>query len=168
MDEIPNMDELFKTYDAILPQPFKFPMSVSEQYAYYHNIKDLNLLKYIIREYFNDYYSDTEKVLNDNIFFPCNMFIMKKEDFKKYCDFIFNVINKFNEKRGFNVINDVREFIYYNKEEYFKPYYPNNKLWYQLRIGGFFAERLLTIFVKHHFKNIKYVPIIVTENKYKI
>lgn len=166
IDNIPNMEEIFKNFDAILPTPLHLKCSVKEHYAYCHNIDDLEIIENIVKEYFPDYYQAVEKAFNGNMLFTNNMFIMKKDDFFEFMNFYTNVINMYLDLIG----NDIDKRINDNKSKYLKNY--NNdpqasEIWYQKRIGGFMAERLLTVFVIKKFNKIKLYDIKLTEKKYK-
>jgi hypothetical protein len=101
--------------------------------------------------------------INGNILIPYNMFIMKREDFKEYIDFIFSILDEYLKIVG----TDINKRIESNKDKYLKKFYPNNTVEYQYRIGGYIAERLTNLFMMHKFKKIKTYPVIVTEDKYK-
>lgn len=166
MDDIPNMDEIFKEYDVILPTPYQLSYNVKTHYFYCHNVLDIDILMDIIKEKYPQYLEEAETVMKGKEFYPCNMLIMKKRDFGKYCEFVFSVIDDYLDKLGIEYLEDFEKHIRNNWDKYHKVFYPNNTLWYQMRVGGFLAERLLNIFVRYHFKNIKHIPIVITENKY--
>jgi hypothetical protein len=166
MDDIPNMDNIFKEYDAILPTPYQFQCNVMSHYFIYHNILDLDIMLEVINELYPQYKEASEIVMKGNTFYPCNMLIMKKQDFKEYCEFVFNVIDGYLDKINVDYLEDVEKRVMHNWSNYHKSFYPNNTLWYQMRIGGFLAERLLNIFVNYNFKNVMHVPIVITEEKY--
>ena len=88
---------------------------------------------------------------------------MKKDDFKRYVEFIFGVLDEYVKIVG----TDIRKRIEDNKEKYLKDFYPNNTVDYQYRIGGYLAERLTNVFLMNNFTKMKTYPIIITEDKYK-
>lgn len=88
------------------------------------------------------YFDAFENVMNSSMMFPCNMVIMKKEDFEEYVDFIRNVLDEYIKYVGI----DIEKRIENNKEKYLKNFSPNNEVWYQYRIGGYLAERLTNVF----------------------
>jgi hypothetical protein len=165
-DDIPNMDEIFKEYDAILPTPYQVQGNVKAHYFTYHNVVDLDIMLEVINELYPQYKDDADAVMKGNTFYPCNMLIMKKQDFKKYCEFVFNVIDGYLDKLNVEYLEDIEKRVKNDWSNYHKPFHPNNTVWYQMRIGGFLAERLLNIFAKYHFKNVMHVPIVITEEKY--
>ena len=162
INNIPSMETLFKDGECVITKPLTFMTSLRTQYAQYHNIEDLVIIEDIIKEKFLDYYEVTEKYLNGNRFIPCNMFIMRTEDFREYCDFVFPVLQEYLNRVG----TDIKARVENNKEKYFKKFYPNDQLDYQMRIGAFLAERLTGVFICKKFKKLKTVGMKITEDKY--
>lgn len=167
MDNIPDMDEIFKTSDVILTKPLKFYSSIKRQYGVCHNPDDLALMQEIINDKFPEYADACENVLNNTFqFYSCNMFIMKKEDFLEYIDFMKGVLFEFVDRIGTDIYKRIDE----HKDKYLKkvPGCPQNmQPWYQYRIGGYLGERLTNVFIAKKFKNIKTYGLVVTEEKYK-
>lgn len=159
----PTVSELFSQYDAIVAKPLIFKTSVREQYAKLHNVEDLEIVEKIIADKYPSYVNSWHNFMNGNIFIPYNMFIMKKEDFKKYIEFIFGVLDEYIKIVG----TDIRKRIEDNKEKYLKDFYPNNTVEYQYRIGGYLGERLTNVFMMNNFTKMKTYPVIITEDKYK-
>ena len=137
--------------------------SVKTQYATSHNIEDLYIIGGLLADKYPSYCNAWHNFINGNIFIPYNMFIMKKEDFKEYIDFIFSILDEYLKIVG----TDINKRIYDNYEKYIKDFYPNNTVEYQYRIGGYLSERITNIFMMHKFKKMKTYPVIVTEDKYK-
>lgn len=164
LDDVPNMDEIFKTYDMIAVNPIKFNNTVEGQYAYCHNIEDLNIVGNLIHTKFNEYSKAYDFFIKGNMMFPCNMFIMKKEDFIEYINFVKGVLDEYVNIVG----TDIEKRINENKDKYLKSFSPNNTVEYQYRIGGYLAERLTNVFILKQFKKIKCYPMILTEQKYNI
>jgi hypothetical protein len=162
LDEIPNMEEIFDKYDAIVAEPITYKITIKEQYEMFHNIEDLYVIGGIIADKYPSYSNVWHNFINGNILIPYNMFIMKREDFKEYINFIFSILDEY-----LNIIGtDINKRIYDNFEKYIKDFYPNNTVEYQYRIGGYISERLTNLFMMHKFKIMKTYPVIVTENKY--
>lgn len=162
LDDVPNFDEIFKEYDVITVKPIQFGFPCIEQYALCHNVEDVLILGNVIKEHFKDYYDAFQKFFNGDVFIPCNMVIMKKNDFKKYVKFLKEVLKEFCWVYGIEPEQKVLE----NKEKYLKEFYPNNTVEYQRRTFAFLMERLTNIFIMKNFKNIKTYDVIVTEDKY--
>lgn len=163
LDDVPNMDELFEHCDAVVCKPLRFERTVEKQYDVCHNIDDLKILEGIIKEKFPEYESSFQEIMHNNIIFPCNMFIMKKEDFIEYVDFVKGALDEFVKVIG----TDIEKRIEDNKDKYLKDFYPNDEVWYQYRIGGYLGERLTNVFILKKFERVKVYKMIITEQKYK-
>lgn len=163
MDDIPDMDEIFKDCDAIIAQPLKYKTrTIKEDYANCHNIEDLYIIGGILADKYPRYCNAWHNFLNGNYFFPYNMFIMKREDFKEYINFVYSVLDEYVKIVGTDIVKRIGN----NVEKYLKKQYPNNTIDYQYRIGGYLAERLTNLFILTHFKKMKSYPVKITEEKY--
>lgn len=157
----------FAEDEIIVPTPMKFDVSVRQQYGYFHNAKDLNLLESIVNTLYPLYSKDLRKFLRDKTFYPYNMFVMSKDWFDKYCEFVFTCLIEW-----LTIVDtlDIEGMIEDEKKDYLKDFYPNNTIDYQKRVLSFLGERLTSLFIMHNFpkeKRIEY-PVIITENKYMI
>ena len=129
---------------AIVPEKICHNTSLFNNYCTCHISDDLKTLECIINETCDKKYKDAfDKIMNrTNELFPCNMFILKWNDFDKYCTWLFNILSE-AEKR-------------INIEHYSN---------YQKRIFGFMGERLLNIFLyAENIKTSKY-PLIYFSNE---
>lgn len=61
-------------------------------------IGDLDILLHIIREKYPFLYQAAKKYVNGAVFYPCNMFFMRRQLFDKYASVLFDVLGEF-EKR---------------------------------------------------------------------
>jgi hypothetical protein len=150
-DNIPDLNSL--DCDVIVPQQKYCYPSPLAQYGACHNIKDLELVCDIAHEKYNIPKSIIDEVLTGKTLYLFNMFIMKKEIFNEYCEFMFDVLNEYLNKHNITDFNDVVNMIENNKIEYLKKFKPNSEISYQARIGGFLSERLFNIWLK--WKNLK-------------
>ena len=162
LDDIPNIDELFKTYDLISINPVNEPLGIEGQYKFCHNIDDLYLLGEVLKEKFSDYYEIYNMFINSNILIHNNMLIMKKEDFLEFVEFIKNVLIEYLNK----IDNDIDKRIFDNLDKYLKPFYPQNLIKYQKRLLSYIIERLTNIYLLKNFNNIYTYDLIMTEDKY--
>lgn len=60
--------------------------------------KDFELMMDIIRDKYTFLYASAKKYAYGDIFYPCNMFIMKKELFFHYSEILFGILKEFEEK----------------------------------------------------------------------
>ena len=161
-DNVPDIDKEFENCDVITCMPLKMINGVKSQYSLCHNIEDLNIIGDIIKRKTPEYYKSFESFINGNVFFPCNMFIMKKEDFMEYIDFIKKIMYEYLDIVG----TDIKKRIEDNKDKYIKNFSPNDTVEYQYRLGGYLAERLTNVFIFRKYKRVKTYKMIVTEQKY--
>lgn len=94
---------ILNEYDCILPKKKIIIHNVYKHYVFARknmveiHQNDINCLKKVILQKYPDYFDSLEFVLSSHKCRYCNMFIMKKEIFKKYCDFIFDVLFEFEK-----------------------------------------------------------------------
>ncbi len=105
--------------------------TVYEQYvnAVGHHVEDLETVVSIIKENYPEFIEATEKYLNGTDIYCCNMFIMKKVLFEDYCNWLFDILSKHEERRDISV------------------YPPIDR-----RVSGYLAERLCGIFITYLYE----------------
>lgn len=114
--------------------------TVYEQYmvSELHNIKDLDICISIINDLFPEYKESAVSYLNNKYNYFCNMFIMKKDIFFKYCNWIFTILEKFDKIRD-----------------------KSNLTYKESRL--FISERLTGIFIHHEIlSGISHCPLPIT------
>jgi len=146
-NNIPNLDDIFKKYDVILKKHNKLRTSLKKQYYMKHDKDDIEDILDIIKDKFPKYYSTAKKTLNSKLFYICNIFIMKKEDFIKYGNFTFEILLEFDKRHNLTNDDDIKNFV--SKKKKNKKF----KINIQRRLEGFLMERISNIFYNFHFKN---------------
>jgi hypothetical protein len=113
----------------------------------------------IIDEKFTEFHLDYENI---NILYPCNMFVLDKLTFNRYCFFLFSVLSEFDRQNLLFTDEDVKAYVERNKQ-----HYKTFDLEYQSRLQGFLMERISTIFFINAFKDkpVEQKEIIITDNK---
>lgn len=165
-------EDAFKGHDVIAAYPLRLCMSVAQQYALCHNANDLETIKSILFLQHPEYADSWEKYIEKgNILFYSNSFILRTEDFKKYCEWLFPLLFEFKQRMGWN---DVEQFSDYIKQQIDAGLRPNNNgkggtegaVRYQGEIFGFLSERLWTLYLLHNFdkERIFLTPYIKYEN----
>ncbi|WP_044736932.1 DUF4422 domain-containing protein [Geobacillus kaustophilus] len=136
-----EIKKLLEEYDVILPTKRNYYIeTVWSHYENAHHIKDLEETKKIIEEKYPEYLDSFEKVMSGTKLHLYNMFIMKKEDFDRYCKWVFDILFEL-EKRV-----DISS-------------YDN----YQKRIFGFISERLFNVWVYSRKLRLKKLPVVNIE-----
>lgn len=136
-----QIEELLSKYNVILPKKRNyFIETIESHYKNAHHIEDLKKVEKIIETDYPEYMESFKSVMNGRTLHLYNMFIIKKDDFDKYCEWLFHILFKLEE----NV--DVSS-------------YDN----YQKRIYGFLSERLFNVWIAKQEFNIKELPILNME-----
>lgn len=162
-DEIPDMDEIFKSHDAILPGNFDLGWpSIYVHYSAIHHKEDLvDCLKIIARKYPEYFQTAIDSVMSPKLI-PCNVFILRKEMFIKWCEFVFGVLEEFDKMHCFKTDKDIENYVIKNNYAIGKSGMVADNH-YQARIQAFLMERLSTIFFNYRVKNPYYENMILTE-----
>ena len=118
-----------------------YPRSIEEQLKdtlndKAHN-KCYNLYADRIKEVCPDYLSDFESVMKGIVMYPCNMFYTNWGIFDAYCRWLFPIVIYVAKKMN------VDEYDLYSK-----------------RVVGFFAERMLTVWIRHNQIKVKEIEVI--------
>ena len=118
----------------ILPRQVIHRVPIGVQYCMYHISDDYRTLCRVMKEKFPDYYDDFMIFMENNnrtSFF--NMFIMKYDEFMRYCEWLFSVLSEIESLIPCETYNS-----------------------YQTRVFGFMAERLLNVYVYHNRLSAEY------------
>lgn len=165
-NNIPNIKQILQTNDIILGRPIVMKQSIIEQYTKYHNVNDLSKIVKICNEKYPEYNETIKFFLKSHKLYACNMFIMKKEDFIKYCEFISTIISEFIKTENLNSYEDCIAKVENDKINYLKTFGPNKTVDYQSRFMAYLVERLTNIFIIHNFNKSYNVDIVETSKKY--
>ena len=97
-----SLARLVSRYDLIHGTPCQTD-TVFNQYKTgpFHKIEDLELCLEIIKERFPDYAETAQNYVAGNTTYFCNMFIMKKSLFFKYCEWLFAIAFEFEKRADF-------------------------------------------------------------------
>jgi len=90
-----EMEVLLKEYDLILPKQRRY--YIESLYSHFVHLpytfeKDIKILREVISDVHPDYLSSYDKVINRSHAHMFNMFVMKKEYFDAYCEWLFPII----------------------------------------------------------------------------
>lgn len=143
--DLGNIEKMVSQYDIIAVCARKYPRvkedgEVLDVYHEYGRVpfqhrEDLDVTLKVLLEKYPEYQSVVTEYMHGTEAHECNMFIMTKKEYHKYCEWLFDILFEV-EKRI--------DMIYYSVEEY--------------RVIGYLAERLFGIY----FSNAKKQPEIKT------
>ena len=75
---------------------------MKSQYASCHNVRDIEIAEQIIGQDFTKYIT----IPSNKEEYWHNMFIMKKSDYQKYCEFLFSVLTEHDILAGSDIDDD--------------------------------------------------------------
>lgn len=141
-----NINDLMNNYDVILPNKRNYYIeTIWSHYKHAHNIKDLEKTKIIINDCYPEYMDSFNKVMNGTKLHLFNMFIMKKQLFDEYSEWLFDILQKLENE--INIEN-------YNP--------------YQARVYGFISERLFNVWIEYQSLKVKELGILTLEKENKL
>lgn len=88
-----QLTSLLSTYNVILPKKREYYIeTLYSHYKHTHYGEHLDLTREIIKEFYPDYITTYDKVLNKTNGYMFNMFIMEKKMVNKYCEWLFRIL----------------------------------------------------------------------------
>ncbi|MBR2027910.1 MAG: DUF4422 domain-containing protein [Oscillospiraceae bacterium] len=113
-------------YDAVLPKKRNYFIETTyQQYVHAHNKQDLDKTEEILSEVYPQYMPAYKRVMDDTKGHRFNMMIMKKDIFDSYCEWLFDILFRLEEKLDISGYSD-----------------------YDKRVFGFVSERLLDVWLE--------------------
>lgn len=133
-----DFENIFKDVDIIVPDKRRYYIETNRShYNHAHYKKDLNETENIIKEIYPEYSIAFNKVMNRTWAHMFNMFVMRKDYFGEYCEWLFTIL--FELERRIDISN-------YTVME--------------ARVFGFISELLLDVWLET--KQIKYKEVNVS------
>ncbi|MFC0125419.1 DUF4422 domain-containing protein [Bifidobacterium apri] len=125
-----TMRKVITSHDFIAPTPVEAldHATVYEQYqaSAGHHIEDLDTCMAIIRQRYPEIWRSAKKYLSNKKVFACNMFVMKKDIFNRYCEFLFSVLAEHERLRDISHYSAIGR-----------------------RVSGYLGERLCGIYLQY-------------------
>lgn len=120
-----NLPVILSNHDIIMPRKIYTQKTIYDAYASKHDIAHLDKLMDIIQVKYPSIYPYVKQSMHEKEIYFANMFIMKKEYFTQYSEFLFTVL--FDLEQNIEIPLDP----------------------YQARVFGFLSERLMKPFVDY-------------------
>ena len=126
-----RMEEIIRQYDAIVPVPRIIPggKNIYGEYASAEgqHKEDLDMALAVLGEKCPEYAESAKKYMSSERPYEVNMFIMRRDLFKSYAAWVFDILFEVERRSDFSSYNQ-----------------------YELRVMGFLAERLFGIWLTHN------------------
>lgn len=170
VDEKTDYDGIFKDYDIICAKPYNYPANKTafipadtliDGYGYSHNREDLECLGDILKETHPEYAQDWENVVvkGQDLYYS-NGFVLPADKYDEYCEFLFDLLSKWLQKNNINTYEDLIVHVARNMGAGYYPRYEKEgknvmeltwpSILWQIHIGGFLSERILTLWINHN------------------
>lgn len=140
-----QIEETLKDTDVIVPNKRRYYIETIESHFLhlpYTFEKDYHILKSVIKEKSPDYYNFFCEVMHGKSAHMFNMFIMKKDLFNKYCEWLFDILFEVDKRidvTGYNMM--------------------------QSRVIGYYSEFLLDVWIKKNGIKYKEVDVLFMEKQ---
>lgn len=128
-----NIREVMKKYDVVLPKAYDFQnyryKSVQENYRVQpgQHFENYELMISVLKAEYPEYKDAVAKFERGRFEYLCNMFVMRKDIFEEYSNFLFGVLTK---------VDRLIDYSHYS--------------WQGYRVLGYLGEMLLNIFLFHY------------------
>lgn len=136
-----DYEKLLENYDIIVPKKRNyFIETVRSQYEHAHNKRDLDEVEKIITELYPEYSEAFTTVMSRTKLHILNMFVMKKELFDKYCEWLFAILFELEQRIDISSYNQ-----------------------YETRVFGFLGERLFNVWLEKKHLEMVDVDVVFLE-----
>ena len=138
-----EMEKKLKDTDILLPTPRNYWIETNySQYAHAHHAIDLDTTRDILKEKYPQYIAAWDSSMKKTTGHRFNMFVMKKEFFDQYCEWLFDVLFELENRLDIST---------YNKND--------------SRVFGFVSERLLDVWIETNHYSYKDTTYVFMENQ---
>ena len=129
--------------DIILPPKWYTILTVDEVYKKNHIASDLEMCRQVIEEIYPEYLESFDKIMKGHSVHTLNMFVASKALIDKYCEWLFMILGKVEDKVDLNVRSD-----------------------YQKRVFGFLSERLFNVWIEKNNLEVYVCNVENTEQRF--
>lgn len=157
-----ELDKLLSKTDIILPKKRNYYIeTLYSHYAHTMYVEPLDEAGEIIKEFYPNYSEEFEKLKTRKSAHIFNMFVMKRDIFSGYCEWLFDILFKLKDRVDISKYNDFHARLFGRVSELLLDVYINtNKLSYKevkpVYIEGVNWFKKGVDFLKAKFKNQKY------------
>ncbi len=138
-----ELEHLLKETDIILPQKRNYFIETNySHYIHAHHKEGIDMLGEIIKKDYKEYANAYDTVMNRTAAHMFNMFIMRKDYFDEYCEWLFAILFEIEKKL------DISDYSTY-----------------ETRVFGFLAERMLDIFIETKQLSYKEINVMFMESQ---
>lgn len=105
-------EEILSVHDIITSKLLKLNFSYYDGYASDYNIHDLDVVGEVIRKHYPAYYETFDRLVHGKGTYFGNMMVCKKEIYDAYCEWLFGIFEKAEEKIDASGYDDYHKRVY--------------------------------------------------------
>lgn len=136
--------KLFEKYDMITTKLLTLPGSYYKGFGINHHEKDLITTENVLREKYPEYFKTFHELVHGPHTYFGNIFITSKENYDRYCQWLFDILFEVQKRTDFTGYND-----------------------YHKRLFGFLSEFLQTVWIFHHKLSVYECKVGMVGEKYE-
>lgn len=138
-----QLEPLLKKQDVLLPKPRNYYIETNySQYVHAHHPEDLDITREILAERHPEYVAAFDASMKRTTGHRFNMFIMKRDKFDGYCQWLFDVLFELEKRLDISQYSD-----------------------YDARVFGFVSERLLDVWLETNDVKFAELPYMFMEKQ---
>lgn len=122
-----QLKELLSTYDVISTKLLTLTCSYYDGFSENHHLKDLITTGEVLKEKYPEYHQTFERLVHGPNTYFGNIFITSKENYDRYCAWLFDILFEVQKRTDFTGYND-----------------------YHKRLFGFLSEFLQTVWIQYN------------------
>lgn len=108
----PEYEEILTKYDIITSKKLKLNHSYYEGYTSNYNIRDLDVVGAVLQEMYPAYYEVFDRLVHDKGTYFGNMMVCTKALYDEYCQWLFSIFEKAEEKIDASGYDDYHKRVY--------------------------------------------------------
>lgn len=89
-------------YDVLTVLPERMDVTVRQQFCQFHNRADLERMVRILKKRRPEYAAACDRYMDSKYIYFCNMYIMRREYFQAYMEWLFPLLEEFEAGKGFH------------------------------------------------------------------
>lgn len=138
-----ELEKIINKVDIVLPKPRNYWIETNySQYSHAHHSIDLDTTRIILQEKYPEYVKAYDDCMKRTIGHRFNMFVMRRDFFDKYCDWLFDILFELERRLDISTYNN------------------NDR-----RVFGFVSERLLDVWLETNNYNYIEIPYVFMEKQ---
>lgn len=133
-----DIKRLLERHDVIVPRKQRYVIeTIASHYAHTHNASDLDETRRVLEDLYPQYVADWDIVMNRRSAHMFNMFVMRDEQARAYCEWLFDVLFELERRI------DISQYDAFHA-----------------RLFGRVSEFMLDVWIHHHHLTCAEVPVV--------